>query len=735
MRRGAEIYTSQCASCHGDHGQGVPKAYAQPLIGDDSIGELTKIIHDTMPEGEPEKCVGEDAAAVASYIHYSFYSEAAQVRNRPPKAVLQHLTAEQLRQSIADLYAQFESWPYPSDKFGLSARYYDGDRHKKENLKIERVDPTIQFDFDRSSPGEGIAAESFAISWSGGLKPPQSGLYEIIVRSTCSFQLFLGKGDRIFIDNHVQSGDKTEFRQFVHLTAGRVYPLRLEFIQRKRKTELPPARISLSWVPSGGTEQIIPTNCLISTWVPPTYALQAALPDDDRSYGFKRGLAMDRQWDESTTAAALEFAQIASEELWQAYRRAHKNDPNEDRKQLKQFLTQIVESAFRSPLDEETRGLFIDRQVASTEDDAEAIKRVVLLSLKSPRFLYPTARLSENRSQIVANQLALVLFDSLPNEPQLRQAVQEGRFENEEQVRQYAREKVNDYRVRAKTMEFLYEWLNLSQRSEITKNAELFPGYDAQITQDLRGSLDAFLEAVVWGPDSDYRQLFNSDWTYTTDRLTAFYGDFWKPVEGETSQTFKKTVADPEHRFGVLTHPYVLSRFAYTDNSSPIHRGIFLIRYMLGRTLRPPADAFAPLSPDLHPDLTTRERVHLQTSPESCQMCHSKINGLGFVLENYDAVGRYRTTERGKAIDASGQYSPRAGDQVKFTGPADLARYLINSEEAQQAFVNRAFLHFVKQPTAAYGSETTEKLTAKFRASNFNIRELIVEIGVVAALK
>ena len=90
----------------------------------------------------------------------------------------------------------------------------------------------------------------------------------------------------------------------------------------------------------------------------------------------------------------------------------------------------------------------------------------------------------------------------------------------------------------------------------------------------------------------------------------------------------------------MLTHPYLMSGLAYRDSTSPIHRGVFLMRHILGRTLRPPQEAFTPLSPDLHPDLTTRERIALQTSPDGCQTCHIKINGLGFTLENFDAVGR-----------------------------------------------------------------------------------------------
>lgn len=747
--RGEVIYKTMCANCHGDKGQGVSDKYADPLVGDDSVGQLSRLITDTMPEGEPEKCAGPDADAVAAYVYDAFYSEAAQIRNRPPRVSLARLTGDQLRQSIADLYARFEGLPNPSDARGVRAIYFDGDRWKNENKKIERVDPTINFDFGHESPGEGIGKESFYIYWEGGIKADVTGRYEIVVRSTCSFVFEFGKIGREFIDNHVQSGEKTEFRKSVTLTAGRVYPFKIDFIQRKRKTELPPARISLSWVPPHGVEAIIPTRNLVTEKPPATYSLQVSLPADDRSYGFERGIAINRQWDESTTAAALEFSQVAIEELWPRYRRDHKKDANENRQILRSFLVRFVETAFRGPLTDEQRATYVDHQVDATQDDSEAIKRTVLVAMKSPWFLYPTANVNASRSQRTANQLSLILFDSLPADDRLVKASREGKMENEEQVRSYARDKVNDYRVRAKTREFLYEWLNLGHFNEITKSAEHFPGFDAALVSDLRASLDAFLDEIVWSKESDYREFFRADWAYTSDRIAAFYGEAWKPAKpaegagGDTAtgnsaasvDLLVKTDHDPGHRFGLLTHPYLMSGLAYHDSTSPIHRGVFLIRYMLGRTLRPPAEAFAPLSPDLHPDLTTRERVELQTSPESCQVCHSKINSLGFALENYDAVGRYRELERNKAVNSKGSYDPRAGGTVQFAGPAELAEYLIASEDSQRAFVGRAFQHFVKQPAAAYGPDTLDQLLKSFRDSNFNIQQLLVEIAVVASLE
>ena len=143
--------------------------------------------------------------------------------------------------------------------------------------------------------------------------------------------------------------------------------------------------------------------------------------------------------------------------------------------------------------------------------------------------------------------------------------------------------------------------------------------------------------------------------------------------------------------------------------------------------------AFTPLSPKLHPDLTTRQRIELQTSSKNCQSCHTKINGLGFVLENFDAVGRFRKTETGKPIQPTGQYISRDGATTKFEGASELAEFLANSQDVHRAFVKRAFQHFVKQPIAAYGPDQLNGLTAKFQSSGFHIQNLLVEIAVIAA--
>jgi hypothetical protein len=155
---------------------------------------------------------------------------------------------------------------------------------------------------------------------------------------------------------------------------------------------------------------------------------------------------------------------------------------------------------------------------------------------------------------------------------------------------------------------------------------------------------------------------------------------------------------------------------------------------MLGRMLRQPPDAIAPLAPELHPDLTTRERISMQTAEKACQQCHGLINPLGFPLEHFDAVGRFRAKEKDAEIDATGSYEALSGETAEFHGSKALADYLAGSEEVHAAFVQRLFHFTVKQPIRAYGSDRPEIMQKQFAESGYNMRKLLVEAVVVAAL-
>jgi hypothetical protein len=258
---------------------------------------------------------------------------------------------------------------------------------------------------------------------------------------------------------------------------------------------------------------------------------------------------------------------------------------------------------------------------------------------------------------------------------------------------------------------------------------KVFPGFDEAVVSDLRTSLELFLEEVLASPSSDFREMFTADYVHLNGRLAKIYG-----ASLPADAPFQKIKRQPNEQGGVLSHPYLMSSFAYTASSSPIHRGVFLSRSVLGRALRPPPEAVAPLAADLHPGLTTRERVLLQTKPESCQSCHGMINSLGFALEHFDAIGRYRDREKDRPIDATGSYETRTGERVPFDGLRELAAFLSASDETQTALVQQLFHYLVKQPIGAFGRKTLSDLRGSFAENGYNLRSLMTEIIASSAL-
>jgi len=131
--------------------------------------------------------------------------------------------------------------------------------------------------------------------------------------------------------------------------------------------------------------------------------------------------------------------------------------------------------------------------------------------------------------------------------------------------------------------------------------------------------------------------------------------------------------------------------------------------------------------------LTTRERVALQTKGANCQTCHTVINGLGFALEGFDAIGKLRTQDNKKPIDASGTYLNREGKTLNFAGAADLAKYLADSPDAKAAFAEQMWHHLVQQPVRAFGEGAREAMLKGFEASGWNAKQLAVEIAIAGS--
>jgi cytochrome c553 len=738
---GATIYRSQCARCHGPEGEGTPDNFPTPLIGDHSIAQLATLIADTMPEDVEQKCPPEDAAKVADYIYRAFYSPEAQFRNMPARVELSRLTVAQYQNSVTDLVGSFrqtqESRSNRKLENGLRAHYFAARSFRPDAKKFERTDSQVQFDFGEGAPDAAqFEPNKFSIYWEGSVLAPDTGDYEFVVRTEHAVALYVNDKAIPLIDGWVKSGDETEYRAEIHLLGGRAYPIKLEFSkarqgvgdsQQPKDDTKSKASISLAWKRPLHTETIIPARSLSPRDVPEVFVLHAPFPPDDRSVGYERGTSVSKAWDDATTEAAIEVASYIAEHVNELA--ATTADDKDREVRLIAFCHTFAERALRRPLTEDQRLTYVDRQFAEARDLDAAVKRVVLLTLKSPHFLYREAgNRSADDPHDIAARLSFELWDSIPDEP-LRRAADAGPAITRDAILSQLERMLPDPRTRAKLRSFFLNWLKVAQPPDISKDPKLYPIFTPDIVSDLRTSLELSLDELLASETADFRELLLSESIYLNGRLGSIYG-----AELPKDAAFEKVRFQPEHRSGLLAHPYLLACFAYTNTSSPIHRGVFISRNLLGRALKQPPEAVAPLPVDLHAGMTTRERVALQTRPDACQSCHSMINPLGFSLESFDAIGRFRETEKDKPVDAAGSYTTESGQVVEFIGAPELAAFLASSEETQTAFVRQLFHHLVKQPVAAYGPDQLDRLQQAFVANNFNIYDLATEIIATTAM-
>jgi mono/diheme cytochrome c family protein len=730
---GAAIYQKRCARCHGKAGEGT-KAHPPALIGNRSLAQLSKYIAKAMPEDNPGSCTGADAEMVAKYIFDAFYSPAAQARIKTPRVELARLTVSEYRNAVTDLVGPigFVKNQAGKNENGLRGEYFTSGGKRNRTLAFARTDPQVRFDF-ATLDFDKLKTPEIAANWQGSVLAIDTGLYDFIVRTEHSTRLWVNDMKKPLIDAAVKSGSDTEFRGSIYLLAGRAYPLKLEFSRAslgvrkdpKEKLAKEKTTIALEWKPPGRAADVIPDRNLRTRDAAMSFAPAIGLPADDRSAGYERGTAVSKAWVQATTDGAIETAGYILANL--ADVTGVRNDAADRKAKLQDYCMKFAERAFRRPLTAEQKKLYVERQFELAKDSESAVQRVVLLVMHSPRFLYREPG-GERDSYDVAARIAFGLWDSLPDQA-LLQAAAAGKLQTRGDVKREAERMLADARAHTKMRAFFLRWLQLDQVAEMTKDAKLFPGFDANAVSDLQTSLELFLDETFWSDKSDYRELLLADHLYLNGRLSKLYG-----AELPPDAPFKKVTLKAGERVGVLSHPFLLANFSYAATSSPIHRGVFLARNVLGVALRPPPDAFAPLPAELHPKLNTRERIALQTSPKNCVSCHGIINPLGFTLETYDAIGRYRSEEKGKPIDATGSFASRSGEGVKFNGPRELAKFLAASDEAQEAFTARLFHYLVRQPSLAYGPTKVPDLRRFFAEHDFNMRRLTIEIIAQTAL-
>jgi hypothetical protein len=682
-----------------------------------------------MPDYDPDEVKGQDAELVSRFIYQSFYQKPELFR-KESKIQLARLTNRQYRQSVTDLFAQFEGQPVLSKPVqGLKGKYYDAEgMNKRKKMHAEQIDPFINFNYGEKAALDGMNPKKFSVYWEGSVLPRESGWYEFFVKSPNGFELSVNRSiGPPTIDEKVTAGVLREENTKLYLLGGRPYPIQLNYF----KFDDPNASIELSWKTPVGVKEIIPSEYLFTQVVPPSFVSQQKLPPDDASHGYERGIQVDSTWDESITYAALEAAKFAGIRMLRLARTNEKDEKK--REKIITFAKEFVRYAFRERLSADEVDHYINSKFGEDVPLHISIEKIVLLTLKSPRFLYPEWQSLAKKNKdpfVVASRMALYFWDSIPDK-RIHSLIDRDQLLKEWQVEGQAKVMLKDARTKAKFNDFMMHWLDMKNKELPTISLKKYPEFNAALALDLRRSLLSWIEKSIWEKTISWQEFLRMDQIQVNERIAKFYEAPY-PAENNSSGFVELNASVTGHK-GLFTHPYILASHSYAEESSPIHRGVFTARKILGRTLRPPTEAVSFRNADFNPNWTMRQKVTELTKAANCMSCHDQINSSGFVLENFDATGKIRTQIQGKPIDLKVEYLDSKGEKREFQDANDLLQHALTSPQPAKSFINELFMHLAKQAAPSYDKIEINQLAKMLNEGELSIQELYLKLCFQAA--
>jgi hypothetical protein len=396
-----------------------------------------------------------------------------------------------------------------------------------------------------------------------------------------------------------------------------------------------------------------------------------------------------------------------------------------------QFIQSFGQRAFRRPLAaEETaryKGLFTTYQVKGF---GEGIRVVLQTMLQSPNFVYhleltpaPSgAGVTPLSGYELASRLSFALWQTLPD-ADLLAAAAAGTLDTKEGVKAQAERLLQSDRARDALSSFHIQWLGLENLVDNTvKDAALFPQWTPAFKTALRDETISFVDFVVRRGDSRLQTLLSAPFTIAGPDVLALYGASAAPGADGT------VALDPAQRAGLLTQGAFLAAHAHPNQTSPVHRGLAVRKNLLCTELPDPPANVDNTPPEPDPNATTRERFEQHRADPSCKGCHELLDPIGVGLENYDAIGRYRTMENGRPIDSVGELTSAGTSTGPFSGGVELAQRLATSPEVRDCVQKQWFRFSLGRNEAEEDACSMQALAKDFAASDYQVKTLLVSL-------
>ena len=395
-----------------------------------------------------------------------------------------------------------------------------------------------------------------------------------------------------------------------------------------------------------------------------------------------------------------------------------------------QILARFASRAFRRPAtqDEVQRLTAFFTQSRQAGDSFEqSVERAVQAVLISPHFLFrieddPEAGQSERmlNEYELATRLSYFIWSTMPDDELLNLAFR-GKLRTGDQLQRQVARMLQDPKAEALVDNFAEQWLNLRKYDQLTPNPELFPEFTPALRDDMRRETTQFFTHLV-REDRSVLDLLAADYTFLNERLARHYG-----IAGVQGEEFRKVSLEGTPRGGLLTHGSILTLTSNPARTSPVKRGKWILENLLGEPPPPPP----PNVPELEDQKeqlsgTLRQQLEQHRKNPNCAVCHQQMDELGFALENFNAVGAWRTFDGSHPIDAVATLP--SGE--RFDGPRQLVQVLVSKKRDPfvRCLAENLLTFALGRGLEYYDVCAVDKIVGQLPQHDFRFSALVLEI-------
>jgi hypothetical protein len=391
----------------------------------------------------------------------------------------------------------------------------------------------------------------------------------------------------------------------------------------------------------------------------------------------------------------------------------------------RRILSTVAARAYRRPVAESETQVLVDFYKAGrTEGNSfdAGIQRGLERVLAAPSFIF---RVKSARTDDIdlASKLSFFIWSSIPDE-ELTNAAIRGKLRDRAVLEQQVRRMLRDPRSEALVEGFATRWLELSKLAGFVPDTQLYPEFDENLREAFATETRMFV-ADQLKQDRNVTDLLLADYTFANDRLAKHYG-----IPNVYGSHYRPVKLTDRNRGGLLGQGSVLAVTSYANRTSVVMRGRWLLANMLGAPPPPPpldVPALKEAGAEGQPK-SLRERMELHRKNPACASCHQRMDPLGFSLENFDAVGKWRVEADAVPVDASAAMP----DGKKFTGVDGLRSYLTdNKEEFVRTLSGKLLAYAIGRGIEYYDQPAIRKIAREAAAGNYRWSSVI--LGVVTS--